>query len=98
MGLFSRRNSEENLENVKEDVEELTLFEMANIEEEVKNKPTQISGGWAIAFSGLTEEEKRAVIITKEQISDHFIRHNNRYYLKKIAVNNAEIEDERGES
>lgn len=99
MSIFKKKNTDikehEGLRATAEPTEALTLFAMANSEPVNMNKVTDKADNysWSEAFSRLSEQEKREAVIYKEQLSEHFIRHKNKYYLRITDISQTEDDE-----
>ena len=93
MGIFKKKNTaveeQDELRGLGEPAESLTLFAMASSEPVKLDKEADKTStySWSKEFSRLSDQEKREVVIFKEQLSEHFIRHKNKYYLKITDIN-----------
>lgn len=86
MALFKKREDDVNIPE-EESFGDLTLFAMAGEEPTMveKDKSDGSTGEykWMEEFSKLEKDEREELVYFKDQLSNHFIKHNNPYYLKK---------------
>ena len=98
MGIFKRKqiNPEDIVEEIDLD-DDITLFAMANVEDELKKNKTSVNN-WTADFANLSDDEKRELVVLKEQVSEHFIRHGNKFYLGTVDDPNRELAQREFES